>query len=206
MIDQNYLEGFRVVFSIVLLFTAMFAIVNSRQGELVIPRPARSRITWRRRFQMACTALVSIILGAQSMYVTQIPNSENPSFAAITSNWSLIFTLVILITMVLVHIIGWWKEGTIMKVPLDPDSIERSEGSIIRGRNIAHNAKSVYSVCLLAMEPLIEDTKISTYKRNNLKLAIDSIQLSSEQIDAWHDEIKMLQLEIPMNDETNLES
>lgn len=192
MIGTNELEGTRVILSLVLFFLSVFALVNSSLGILVIPKAVRKRILFRRRSQMFTACLISIGIGAQSMYVTTIPNSDEPSFGTYTSNYSLLFVLVCLFIQCFIHLFGWWREGTVMRVPLQPEAEERAEEAIERGRNIAHLSNNTLMLLTGTIETIIVDDKISSIHRKALKMALENISVVHEQIESMHNEIKML--------------
>lgn len=193
---MNILEGFRVVFSIVLVAAALFAALNATQGGLALPRPMRPRITFRRRAQMISLIIAGTALGIQSIIVAMTPNPLEPSYTVYTSNISILVALMALIGSVGIHLWGWWREGTIMKVPLDPDAEEKAREAVLRAREIAHTSRTAMSLLTIILSDLEEDPMLSKDKRKNIREALQGIADINMKIARWHEEIKILQPEI----------
>ena len=192
MTDSNALEGTRVILSLVLFFTSFFGLVNTSLGILIIPRVVRGRILFRRRVQMLFTVLIAIILGLQSAHVTFIPNADEPSLNFYTANYSVISVLSILIVKTLIHLAGWWREGSVLRVPLDPEAEEKAEEAIKRGRQLAHLSNNTLQLLGITLEEVITDQNITPLQRKNARLALENIITVKGQIEAIHSEIKLL--------------
>ena len=190
---MNMLEGLRVIFSIVLVAAALFAALNANQGSLALPRPMRPRITFRRRAQMISLIVAGLAIAVQSAIVTQIPNPLEPASAVWSSNISVLITLFALLVSVAIHISGWWREGVIMRVPLDPDAEEKAKEAIKRARDIAHTSRTAMSLLSVVLDDLIDDESISSSKRKNIQKALDGVQNISIHIAKLHEEIRILQ-------------
>lgn len=190
--DTNALEGIRVVLSMALLFGAGFALANVKMGLLVIPKAVRSRIGFRRGILMSGFLIIAVVLGAQSMYVSQIPNPEVPSLSAITANFSVIITLFILCVLAGSHTFGWWREGNVVKVPLSPEAEERAAEAVERAREIAHTSKTALAVVVMTLENIMHEDTVSKAIKAEARLAFDNVYAVSNHISDLHEEIKLL--------------
>ncbi len=189
---MNAFEGLRVVLAAVCIAFALFGAINTKQGELLIPRPARARLRMRRKVQMYGFAFIGLVLGAQSLYVAALPDTGFPTLSTYTGNTAIILTLLTLITLAFIHVYGWWREGTIVHIPLNPDEQERADLAIKRGREIAHAALSALQYAAAPFDEALNNAQSSEEERATAQIGLDSIFAVRAYITQLQSEIRSL--------------